>query len=446
MEAYAFTSNNKPNPFSSDFQQQSANFLFSGVTEDFNLSSLQTAINAANNNAIQYSNLNGFDPNQSQKSSDYSPNTDINVQTRIKHLEEELANTQADKEFVWSLWRQLQTANPDVTNCIASVVKREKDKAELKDRKVLDILQAKDDKINELYEAFQMKEKEIGEIGERLKKSEDSVKSKAEELRFMEMNAKTFSDKELMYEQMLRGRDDKLDSLTRESEAEKQHLVAKLRDLVGKTAEAQEKEAILQRENTKQNQMIEMLNTEMKNSNENYEKLMLQLNSFRQQVDEGAKLEAERLSRECQVKQEQNEKLRKELNELWTKFNTNADHSAQQEALIRQLKQTQMDLQESARLQKESLEKENSSYRSMYEQMSTRYEEALRDQKKAADERRKTESGSSEKVASLEYEIEQLRIKTELQSQQICDKKMVCDGLTRKIEELEEEISRLVEF
>ncbi len=260
MESYTFGSTNN-------------NLLFASVTEDFNLSTLQTAINNATNHQYDH------------KGSDYSSDTEpINVHTRIRHLEEELANTQADKEFVWSLWRQLQVANPDVTNCIASVVKREKDKAELKDKKVLEILQAKDDKINELYESFQAKEKAIGEAGERLQKAEEGLRAKSDELKFMEANAKTFADKELMYEQMLRGRDDKLEAVRRESENEKQHLISKLRDLVTKTAEAQEQEATLKKENGKQAQMIEVLNAEMKKSNENYEKLMLQLTGFREQV------------------------------------------------------------------------------------------------------------------------------------------------------------------
>jgi len=34
-------------------------------------------------------------------------------------LQEELAQCKADKEFVWSLWKRLQSANPDTTQAIA---------------------------------------------------------------------------------------------------------------------------------------------------------------------------------------------------------------------------------------------------------------------------------------------------------------------------------------
>ncbi|KAI7810774.1 putative centlein [Triplophysa rosa] len=72
------------------------------------------------------------------------------LEEEVKSLSEELAQCQADKEFVWSLWKRLQVANPDLTQAVSLVVEREKQKAENKDRKVLEILQAKDYRIQEL--------------------------------------------------------------------------------------------------------------------------------------------------------------------------------------------------------------------------------------------------------------------------------------------------------
>ena len=65
---------------------------------------------------------------------------------------EELAQCKADKDFVWNLWRRLQSAQPDVTSVVSMVVAREKEKGEEKDKKVLEILQVKDEKIKELKE------------------------------------------------------------------------------------------------------------------------------------------------------------------------------------------------------------------------------------------------------------------------------------------------------
>ena len=65
---------------------------------------------------------------------------------------EELAQCKADKDFVWNLWRRLQSAQPDVTSVVSMVIAREKEKSEQKDKKVLEILQMKDEKIKELTE------------------------------------------------------------------------------------------------------------------------------------------------------------------------------------------------------------------------------------------------------------------------------------------------------
>ena len=119
-----------------------SNLILASLNDDFNINNANIIANSSKMNihvpTICDLNVNGF------KSSGYDElqacNSEINVQSRIKYLEEELANTIADKEFVWSLWRQLQSTNPDITSCIGSVVKREKEKAELKDRKVLEIL------------------------------------------------------------------------------------------------------------------------------------------------------------------------------------------------------------------------------------------------------------------------------------------------------------------
>ena len=90
---------------------------------------------------------------------------------------------QADKDFVWSLWKRLQVANPDVTQAVAIITQRqlelnyqhisfallhlfdirEREKAEIKDKKVLDILNAKDEKIEELQKLVANQSKELSE-------------------------------------------------------------------------------------------------------------------------------------------------------------------------------------------------------------------------------------------------------------------------------------------
>ncbi|CAK8693997.1 unnamed protein product [Clavelina lepadiformis] len=81
-----------------------------------------------------------------------------------RELSDELRQCQADKEFVWSLWKRLQVSSPDLTQAISLVMAREKEKAETKDRKVLEILQSKDEQIKDLEETITNLSKEMDKM------------------------------------------------------------------------------------------------------------------------------------------------------------------------------------------------------------------------------------------------------------------------------------------
>ena len=51
-------------------------------------------------------------------------------------LRDELSKSTQDKDFVWNLWKELQSENPDVTKLINKVMEREQEKADAKDLKV----------------------------------------------------------------------------------------------------------------------------------------------------------------------------------------------------------------------------------------------------------------------------------------------------------------------
>ncbi|KAK1175061.1 hypothetical protein AOXY_G2695, partial [Acipenser oxyrinchus oxyrinchus] len=67
---------------------------------------------------------------------------------------------QADEEFAWSLWKCLQVANPDLTQAVSLVVKRNK-RQRPKTKKVLEILQVKDNKIQKLQQQVTGQQQEI---------------------------------------------------------------------------------------------------------------------------------------------------------------------------------------------------------------------------------------------------------------------------------------------
>nr|XP_023655281.1 centlein isoform X3 [Paramormyrops kingsleyae] len=89
------------------------------------------------------------------------------LEEEIRSLTEELVQCQADKDFVWSLWKRLQVANPELTEAVSLVVEREKQKAEMKDQKVLRILQVKDAKIQQLEEQASRQQRMIDDIAQR---------------------------------------------------------------------------------------------------------------------------------------------------------------------------------------------------------------------------------------------------------------------------------------
>ncbi|KAK4816491.1 hypothetical protein QYF61_017452, partial [Mycteria americana] len=98
----------------------------------------------------------------------------------------------ADKEFVWSLWKRLQVSNPDLTQAVSLVVEREKQKAEVKDRRVLEILQAKDSKIETLEQRLTGQQQEINNLIQRkIAVDEENARLKNE---FSNLNQK-FKDK-----------------------------------------------------------------------------------------------------------------------------------------------------------------------------------------------------------------------------------------------------------
>ena len=100
----------------------------------------------------------------------------------------------------------------------------------------------------------------------------------------------------------------------------------------------QENASLKQVECEQKQNVIEMLNKQVKNANANYEALMSELNEFRSSVDKSLKAENEKLKVSLVAKSSKNEELRNELDELWNKFNLNIDYIDQQDKIIKQLK------------------------------------------------------------------------------------------------------------
>lgn len=355
-----------------------------------------------------------------------------NINLRVKYLEEELANVQADKEFVWSLWRQLQSTSPDITGAISSVVQREKEKSEQKDKKVLEILNIKDEKINELNRLFVARQTECVDLSEKLKVLEAKLIEKEDENNYIKISLKTNDDKDQMYQQMLRLKEDKIENLN-----------LKLNEI--------ETENILMKqdcENSKKT--IELLKTEVKQANDNYEKLLNELNEFRLTIDNSIKIENEKLKLEVKSKNEKIEKQTNEIIDLNKKLNSNTDFINQQEKMIKQLKLIQGDQQNTIKTQQANfyiLENETKSLRDMYEQINVKYEECLQNEKNLIHESyllkeeltqfkqlKLDHQAANDLIKAQKYEIDKLKLQINLQTEQLESKQIMFEEIMEKLQ------------
>nr|XP_059870757.1 centlein isoform X7 [Delphinus delphis] len=257
------------------------------------------------------------------------------LEEELSSVKEELALCQADKEFVWSLWKRLQVTNPDLTQAVSLVVEREKQKSEAKDRKVLEILQVKDAKIEELEQRESGLKQEINDL----------VKRKVaidEENAFLR---KEFSD-----------------------------LQKKFKD---KSQEVKDtKECVQNKE--EQNRLV------IKNLKEKNEKLSTHCADLLNDLEKLRKQEAHWRKEKCSIdaKIKLNNKqteliqkdmditlVRQELQELQNLYKQNSAHTAQQAELIQQLQLLNMDTQKVLRNQEDVHTAESISYQKLYNEL-----------------------------------------------------------------------------
>ena len=294
---------------------------------------------------------------------------ELNLHSRIKYLEEELANAQADKEFVWSLWRQLQLTNPDLTNAISSVVQREKEKAEQKDKKVLKILESKDAKIQELQKLVLDKQNELTDLNETVRKLELKLTTSNDEITYMKFNMKNIEEENQFFEKMLKTTKEEQARSSLNNENEKQNLISKISELNSIIEQLRNKENqfIMDSQDYKLNTNI--LNNQIKMANDNYEKLFSDLTKLNVSMEQ-IRNDNKKLNEENSLVNEKNANLRHELNDLFAKFNSNVEYLNEQCKMIEQLKSIQMELQESLR----NYKSENEELRNILEQYKLKYQ------------------------------------------------------------------------
>nr|XP_059870758.1 centlein isoform X8 [Delphinus delphis] len=238
------------------------------------------------------------------------------LEEELSSVKEELALCQADKEFVWSLWKRLQVTNPDLTQAVSLVVEREKQKSEAKDRKVLEILQVKDAKIEELEQD-----------------TKECVQNKEEQNRLVIKNLKEKNEKLSTHCADLLNDLEKLRKQEAHWRKEKCSIDAKIKAFEDNLIEARK---------------------EIEVSQSKYNALSLQLNNK----------QTELIQKDMDITL-----VRQELQELQNLYKQNSAHTAQQAELIQQLQLLNMDTQKVLRNQEDVHTAESISYQKLYNEL-----------------------------------------------------------------------------
>ncbi|ETE72375.1 Centlein, partial [Ophiophagus hannah] len=287
------------------------------------------------------------------------------LEEEVRSLSEELNQCQADKEFVWSLWKRLQVANPDVTQAISLVVEREKQKAELKDRKVLEILQVKDNKIQTLEQRTSGQQEEINNLVQRkIAVDEENVALKNELCTLQ--NSQDIMQ-ELKDTKECAERKEKQSRLViKNLEEENEGLSARYADLLNDLEKLKKQDSQWRIEKSDIDAKIKTLESALREARGQVEVLHNRCDDLASQL--GVK-QTELTQKDLDVA-----RAKKELQELQNLYKQNTEHAAQQAELIQQLQALNTDTQKVLRTQEDAHTAETISYQKLYNELTICFE------------------------------------------------------------------------
>ncbi|XP_042548885.1 centlein isoform X5 [Dipodomys spectabilis] len=283
------------------------------------------------------------------------------LEEELSGVKEELALCQADKEFVWSLWKRLQVANPDLTQAVSLVVEREKQKSEAKDRKVLEILQVKDSKIQEMEQRESVLKREINDL----------VKQK---IVFDEENAflrKEFSDLQKKFKdksqevkdtkECVQNKEEQSRLVIKNLEEQNEKLSTYCADLLNDLEKLRKQEALWRKEKQTIDTKIKAFENELIEAKKEIEVSQSKYNALSLQLDNK---QTELLQKDMDITL-----VRKELQELQNLYKQNSEHTAQQAELIQQLQVLNMDTQKVLKNQEDIHTAESISHQKLYNEL-----------------------------------------------------------------------------
>ncbi|KAG9486644.1 hypothetical protein GDO78_006820 [Eleutherodactylus coqui] len=323
----------------------------------------------------------------------------LQLEEEVNHLTEELSQCQADKEFVWSLWKRLQVSNPDLTQAITLVVDREKNKAETKDRKVLEILQTKDSKIQDLEQRASAQQQEINNLVQRKIAVDEENALLRKELDDLQQKLKDKSRELKITKDSSQEEEEQRTTGFKNLEKEKEKLSKKCADLLGDLEKARKQEAQWKAEKSGIDAKIKALELNLKEAGNQMETMHNKINGLSSQA---AVKQTELAQKELDVA-----RLRKELQELQNLYKQSNEHAAQQAELVQQLQMLNTDTQRVLRSQEEAHITETFSYQKFYNDLNACYETA----KSSETQLRQSNIALTEQLLQKEQHISQLQVK-----------------------------------
>ncbi|XP_027490185.1 centlein isoform X7 [Corapipo altera] len=287
----------------------------------------------------------------------------------------------AGKEFVWSLWKHLQVSSPDLMQAVGLVVEREKQKAEVKDRRVLELLEAKDSKI----ETLEQKQKEKVEGEEKLKsvrltgqhqeinnltQRKNAVEEENACLKneFSTLNQK-FKDKSQELkdtEECAQKKEEQNRLVIKNLEEENKGLNTCCADLLSDLEKLRKQEAQWKMEKSGSDAIIKNLKTDLAEAREQIKELCSICGNLSSQV---AVKQEELFQKNCDVI-----KAKKELQELQNLCGQNTEYTAQQAELIKQVQALNANTQKVMKDQEDAHTAEITLYQKLYNELSLCFE------------------------------------------------------------------------
>ncbi|XP_047431348.1 centlein [Mugil cephalus] len=337
----------------------------------------------------------------------------LDLEEQVKNLSKELVECQADKEFVWSLWKRLQVSNPDLTEAVSLVVEREKRKAEAKDSKVLEILQCKDHRIQELEQTVTEQQQEMNKMAQSrttVEEERDLMKRELTALREQLVN-KSQELQETETERRRRAEEER--QVVRALEEEKEGLTSRCAAL---RADLEER----QRQADSQRDQRDAAQARLKGLEEELHNAWQQLSAAQSR---SSSLAAELSSKEQAVaaKEEQLDQLRREFAEVQTLYRQSTEHAAEQSHLIKQLEGLNLDTQRVLRNQEEAHSADTTSYQRLYQELSQCYQTLMSGEAKLRQSHQELSNQLTQKdqrISELQAQLQQQQEQIQLQQQQ----------------------------